>query len=163
MKFGKDGYLYIGVGDGGREGDPLGAGQNTAILLGKMLRIDIDNGTPYGIPPTNPFVNVAGFAPEIWAYGLRNPWRFSFDSKNGNLWIGDVGQDHWEEVDFQMANSPGGQNYGWDCTEGHHLFPLSNCTGNEDITGPIVEYPHDGDDCTVIGGFVYREVYFRRW
>lgn len=160
LKFGPDGYLYISSGDGGREGDPLNTGQNTNSLLGKILRIDVNNGQPYSIPPSNPFVNVAGYAPEIWAYGLRNPWRMSFDRTKGSLWIGDVGQDSWEEVDLQRASSPGGENYGWSCTEGHHPYKNTNCPPAATITAPIAEYPHDGFDCTVIGGFVYRGVQF---
>jgi glucose/arabinose dehydrogenase len=142
MKFGpKDGYLYISFGDGGRGGDPFNNAQNISVLLGKILRLDVDGAEPYAIPSTNPFINQAGAAPEIWAMGLRNPFRFSFDRQTGDLWIGDVGQNKWEEVDLQRANSPGGENYGWDCTEGHHLFPLSDCNANLDLTGPIVDYP----------------------
>jgi glucose/arabinose dehydrogenase len=155
-KFGPDGYLYVGVGDGGRAGDPLEAAQDKSVLLGKILRLDVDNGLPYSIPASNPFVNTPGAAPEIWAYGLRNPWRFSFDRKSGDLWIGDVGQVKWEEVDYQKASSTGGENYGWDCYEGHHLYEPENCTQNEMITSPIAEYSHDGGDCSITGGFVYR-------
>jgi glucose/arabinose dehydrogenase len=160
LKFGPDGYLYISSGDGGREGDPLNAGQNKHSFLGKILRIDVNNGSPYAIPPSNPFVNDTAFAPEIWAYGLRNPWRMSFDKAKGNLWIGDVGQDEWEEVDLQRSGSPGGQNYGWNCTEGRHPFEPEHCNSPKEITQPIAEYPHDGDDCTIIGGFVYRGTQF---
>ncbi len=111
LVFGPDGYLYAGLGDGGSEGDPLGNGQNTGVLLGKLLRIDVDKGDPYSIPPGNPFAS-AGGRPEIWAYGLRNPWRISFDRATGDLYIADVGQDMWEEVDYLPAGSPGGANFG---------------------------------------------------
>ncbi len=123
IEFGPDGYLYIGMGDGGSAGDPDDRAQNLAVLLGKMLRIDIDNSDPplaYRIPADNPFVDVAGAAGEIWAYGLRNPWRFSFDRTTGDLFIGDVGQNLYEEIDFQPASSTGGENWGWRCYEGEH-------------------------------------------
>ena len=112
LAFGPDGYLYIGLGDGGSGGDPQGNGQNPNNLLGALLRLDVDNGLPYSIPPDNPFVGGGG-SPEVWAYGLRNPWRFSFDRLTGDLYSGDVGQNQWEEIDFQEASSPGGANYGW--------------------------------------------------
>ncbi|HUM48320.1 MAG TPA: PQQ-dependent sugar dehydrogenase [Chitinophagales bacterium] len=115
LRFGPDGYLYIGLGDGGDAGDPFENAQDPGQLLGKMLRIDINTGDPYAIPPTNPFVNVAGYQPEIWALGLRNPFRWSFDRLTGDLWIGDVGQDKWEEINYQSVSSTGGENYGWDC------------------------------------------------
>ncbi len=157
VKFGADGYLYIGLGDGGSGGDPQGNGQKKTTLLGKMLRIDVDNGTPYGIPPTNPFVNDATTLDEIWALGIRNPWRFSFDRLTGDLWIGDVGQDAWEEVDFQPANSPGGENYGWKIMEGAHCFsPSTNCDMTS-LTLPVAEYANAGaTGCSITGGFVYR-------
>ena len=164
MKFGPDGYLYIGVGDGGREGDPFNVAQNLTVPLGKILRIDVHNGNPYAIPSTNPFVDSATAVHEIWAYGLRNPWRFSFDKKLGNLWIGDVGQDSYEEVDMQKASSHGGQNYGWDCREGLHQFQAFDCPPGIKLTYPIAEYPHgsgEGEgDCTIIGGYVYRGTQF---
>src|SRR5436190_9236971 len=118
--FGPDGYLYIGSGDGGSGGDPFGNGQSLSTLLGKILRISpYASGTqPYTVPSTNPFVSTSGALPEIWAYGLRNPWRFSFDRSTGDLWTADVGQNNWEEVDFQPAADPGGENYGWNLTEG---------------------------------------------
>lgn len=161
IKFGPDGYLYIGMGDGGSSNDPGQYGQNTQSLLGKMLRIDIDNGSPYSIPSDNPFVNDANVLDEIWAIGLRNPWRFSFDRETGDLWIADVGQNAWEEIDFQPANSPGGENYGWRCYEGNHLngnVNTSNCGSASDYVAPIYEVQHNGfsGPCSVTGGFVYR-------
>ena len=150
----KDGYLYIGTGDGGGGGDTLGNGQNPDSLLGKILRIDVESGeSPYSIPVTNPFINKSGFRPEIWSYGLRNPWRFSFDRANGDLYIGDVGQDTWEEVDYQTASSSGGENYGWNLMEGNHCF-VENCS-SEGLTLPIAEHSHE-EGCTVVGGYVYR-------
>ncbi|MBI1224759.1 MAG: T9SS type A sorting domain-containing protein [Bacteroidetes bacterium] len=158
VKFGPDGYLYIGLGDGGSGGDPQGNGQKLTTFLGKMHRIDVDNGTPYSIPPTNPFVSDPNTLDEIWALGMRNPWRFSFDRLTGDLWIGDVGQDDWEEVDFQPANSTGGENYGWKIMEGTHCYPPS--TSNCDMTGltlPVAEYANAGaTGCSMTGGFVYR-------
>ncbi len=121
LQFGQDGYLYIGMGDGGSGGDPQNYAQNINSLLGKMLRIDVNNGNPYAIPPDNPYVNRDG-ADEIWALGLRNPWRFSFDRLTGDLYIADVGQNAWEEVNFQAANAQGGINYGWRCREGAHPY-----------------------------------------
>ena len=156
LQFGPDGYLYFGMGDGGSGGDPSNRAQNLAELLGKMLRIDVDSGSPYGIPPSNPFVNQAGARPEIWAYGLRNPWRFSFDRINGDLWIADVGQGLWEEVNFQRASSIGGENYGWRLMEGTHCFnPGSNCN-NGSLVLPVIEYDHSQNACSVTGGYVYR-------
>lgn len=153
LAFGKDGYLYISLGDGGGAGDPDGNGQNLGSLLGKILRIDPRGGEPYKVPADNPFVDKAGAKPEIWAYGLRNPWRFSFDSKTGDLWIGDVGQDDWEEVDFQPASSKGGENYGWPLREGSHEFRSGDRAG----VLPIHEYKlHENGECSVIGGHVYR-------
>src|SRR5687767_4865131 len=122
LQFGPDRYLYIGMGDGGSGGDPQNFAQNRAQLLGKILRIDVDSGNPYGIPPTNPFVGLSGMRPEIWAQGMRNPWRFSFDSITGDLWIADVGQGDVEEIDFQPASSRGGENYGWRIKEGSSCF-----------------------------------------
>ncbi len=157
LAFGPDGYLYITMGDGGPNGDPAGNAQNINSLLGKILRLDVDQGSPYAIPPDNPFVGRPG-ADEIWAYGFRNPWRFSFDRLNGNLYIADVGEDSWEEVDFQPAGNPGGQNYGWRCYEGNHPFDLSGCDPNPGVyTFPIYEYGHN-DGCSITGGFVYRGV-----
>ena len=122
LAFGPDGYLYIGLGDGGSEGDPVRTSQNLQTLLGKILRINVDSGDAYTIPPDNPFAGGGGL-PEIWAYGLRNPWRFSFDRMTGDLYIGDVGQDEWEEVDFVPAGTPGGMNFGWSYLRRH--APLS--------------------------------------
>ena len=156
LVFGPDGYLYVGLGDGGSGGDPMGNAQDLSALLGKMLRIDPrpDGGRPYGIPPDNPFVDRPGARPEIWALGLRNPWRYSFDRETGDLWIGDVGQSAWEEVDLQPAGSPGGENYGWNLREGAHPYE-----GGEPPPGaidPVFEYPHGAGGCVVTGGFVYR-------
>ena len=156
LQFGPDGYLYIGMGDGGSAGDPGNRAQNLGEFLGKILRIDVDNGTPYGIPPSNPFVNRSGARPEIWAFGVRNPWRFSFDRSTGDLWIGDVGQGQWEEVDFQPQTSIGGENYGWRRMEGNHCFnPTSNCS-DATMTLPVAEYDHNGGRCSITGGYRYR-------
>lgn len=154
LVFGPDGYLYIGLGDGGSAGDPQGNGQSLEALLGKMLRIDPrPSGTnAYSSPQDNPFVGRSG-RDEIWAYGLRNPWRYSFDKVTGDLWTGDVGQNQWEEIDFQRASSRGGQNYGWNRMEGSHGY-----SGNEPANHhePIYEYSHAGGNCSVTGGYVYR-------
>lgn len=157
----RDGYLYIGPGDGGGGGDPHGNAQNPMSLLGKLLRIDVESGvTPYSIPPDNPFVGVPGYLPEIWALGLRNPWRFSFDGQTQDLYIADVGENSYEEVDFQLAASPGGENYGWNTMEGFHCFsPPTGCS-QEGLTLPVVEYDHTVGDCAIIGGLVYRGVAF---
>ena len=162
LAFGPDGYLYIGVGDGGSEGDPLKYGQNTHLLLGKLLRIDVESGvSPYAIPASNPFVGKTNYAPEIWAFGLRNPWRFSFDRLTGDLYIGDVGQDLYEEIDFQAAGSSGGQNYGWSIMEGasNYVVP-AGFTNFSALTLPVMTYNHlalpaDGGGA-VTGGYVYR-------
>jgi glucose/arabinose dehydrogenase len=154
LAFGPDGYLYIGLGDGGLANDAFGNGQNGQSWLAKILRIDVDGGDPYAIPPDNPFVGEDGFADEIWAYGLRNPWRFSFDRATGDLYIGDVGQGAYEEIDFQPAGSEGGENYGWPIMEGMHCFRSDSCE-QEGLTLPIVEYDH-GSGCSVTGGYVYR-------
>ncbi len=156
VKFGPDGYLYIGLGDGGSGGDPQNNGQKRNTFLGKMLRIDVDNGSPYSVPATNPFINNSDYLPEIWALGLRNPWRFSFDRVTGDLWIGDVGQDAWEEIDLQPAASPGGENYGWRCYEGNHAFNTNNCLGASSYVPAVAEYVNGGGECSVTGGFVYR-------
>jgi glucose/arabinose dehydrogenase len=156
LAFGPDRYLYLGTGDGGSGGDPNNRAQNLGDLLGKILRIDVDSGTTYGIPPSNPFANRAGARPEIWAYGMRNPWRFSFDRATGDLWIADVGQGLYEEIDFQPATSIGGENYGWRRMEATHCFnPPSNCT-DPALVLPIVEYGHTNGACSVTGGYVYR-------
>ena len=157
--FGPDGYLYVGIGDGGGAGDPSGNGQNTASLLGKILRLDVDGGTPYAIPPTNPFVGQPPALPEIWAYGLRNPWRFSFDPATGDLYIADVGQNAWEEVDVHPGGAAAGQNYGWNVMEGTHCYsPPTGCS-TAGLTLPVFEYAHGGSGitgCAVIGGYVYH-------
>ena len=158
MAFGPEGYLYLALGDGGSAGDPQGNGQNPWTLLGTILRIDVDGegeeGRPYAIPPDNPFVESGLGAPEVWAYGLRNPWRFSFDRATGDLYIADVGQNQWEEVNFQVADSPGGENYGWNRYEGAH--PFSGGPAPEDMTLPVAEYAHSEGGCSVSGGYVYR-------
>jgi glucose/arabinose dehydrogenase len=153
LQFGPDGYLYIGMGDGGSEGDPDGNGQSLQTLWGKILRIDVDHTQPYAIPADNPYVNGGGLW-EIWAYGLRNPWRFSFDRLNGDLYIGDVGQDTWEEIDYLPAGSPGGENFGWKYYEGSHTYRDSPPTGMKFVM-PVAEYNHQLGEA-VIGGYVYR-------
>jgi glucose/arabinose dehydrogenase len=158
LAFGPDGFLYIGMGDGGSGGDPQNNAQNPASLLGKMLRIDVesapDPGLAYAIPATNPFAQTTGFRGEIWALGLRNPWRFSFDRLTGDLYIGDVGQGSFEEVDFQAAGSAGGENYGWRIMEGAHCFDPATCS-QVGLVLPVAEYDH-GQGCSITGGFVYR-------
>ena len=155
LKFGPDGYLYVGMGDGGSGGDPQDNAQNLASLLGKMLRIDVDGALPYTVPPDNPFVTTPGARPEIWALGLRNPWRFTFDRVTGDLFIGDVGQNLWEEINLQPAASPGGENYGWRRMEGTHCFnPPASCNPGT-LTLPIIEYSH-ALGCSVTGGYRYR-------
>ena len=153
--FGPDGYLWTGFGDGGSGGDPRGNGQNKSVLLGKLLRLDVDHGSPYAIPPDNPFVNEPDARPEIWAYGLRNPWRFSFDRATGDLYIGDVGQSAWEEVDFQPAGSGGGQNYGWNRMEGRHCYPPRSSCDPAPFVQPVAEFA-TSPGASVIGGYVYR-------
>jgi len=177
LQFGPDGYLYIGTGDGGGGGDPFKNSQNPGVLLGKLLRIDVEPvGTPvlalfktflplifksgpspnYSIPATNPYVGTPGYRGEIWALGLRNPWRFSFDRQTGDLYLGDVGQNLWEEVDFQPANSGGGENYGWNILEGKHCFdPAVGCNPPLRYSPPVSEYDHSSD-CSITGGYVYR-------
>jgi glucose/arabinose dehydrogenase len=154
LVFGPDGYLYIGLGDGGSAGDPEGRAQSLSTLLGKMLRIDPrpQGGEPYGIPRDNPFVGREDALPEIWAYGLRNPWRYSFDRQTGDLWIGDVGQGSREEIDFTRASSRGGENYAWDLLEGTLRFEGDP---PPDDVPPVFEYP-TADGCAVTGGYVYR-------
>ncbi len=156
LRFGPDGYLYIGMGDGGSAGDPLHNGQNLGTLLGKLLRIDVESEPgKYHVPPDNPFVNTPGAKPEIWAYGLRNPWRFSFDKATNDLFIADVGQDAYEEVDFQPASSKGGENYGWNTMEGLACYqPSSGCL-TKGLTMPVAVYSHSLG-CSIAGGFVYR-------
>jgi glucose/arabinose dehydrogenase len=162
LQFGPDGYLYIGMGDGGSAGDPGNRAQNLADLLGKILRINVDSGDPYAIPPSNPFANTSGARPEIWAYGLRNPWRFGFDRATGDLWIADVGQGSYEEIDFQPATSIGGENYGWRRLEGVHCFnPAIGCDNFPNVK-PIIEYDHTNGACSVTGGYVYRGSRYQR-
>lgn len=181
--FGPDGYLYIGTGDGGGGGDPAGNAQNPASLSGKMLRIDVEmspvkdalrvkgdfiiylpivgltfEAVPpaYLIPPDNPFIDDPTYRPEIWALGLRNPWRFSFDSQNGDLYIADVGQNRWEEVNFQPTNNPGGQNYGWNIMEGEECYLSSTCD-TAGLTLPVHVYPiFSSRNCAITGGYVYH-------
>jgi len=153
--FGPGGMLFIGIGDGGGGGDPAGNGQNRRVLLGKLLRIDVDGGSPYAIPPGNPFAGDTTKRQEIWAYGLRNPWRYSFDRTTGDLYIGDVGQDLYEEVDVQLAGTPGGQNYGWNIMEGKHCYNATVCN-EAGLTLPLIEYGHSGGSCAIVGGYVYR-------
>src|SRR5919106_837175 len=154
LAFGPDGYLYVGLGDGGSAGDPEDNAQSLGTRLGKMLRIDPrpSGGREFGVPPDNPFLGRGNAAPEIWAYGLRNPWRWSFDRETGDLWIGDVGQSAREEVDFQPASSEGGKNYGWDRFEGTLPFEGG---GLPDAVPPILDYGREQGG-TVIGGHVYR-------
>ena len=154
LAFGPDGKLYIGMGDGGSGGDPQGNGQRLDTLLGKMLRIDVDAAKPYGIPAGNPFATTPGARPEIWAYGLRNPWRFSFDRVTGDLWTGDVGQGEFEEIDHARAGKAG-LNYGWNTREGRHPFSGGR-TARGRTTDPVAEYAHATEGCSVTGGFVYR-------
>jgi glucose/arabinose dehydrogenase len=155
LAFGPDGYLYIGMGDGGSGGDPYGNGQKMDTLLGKLLRIDVESKVkPYDIPSSNPFVGRKGVLPAIWALGLRNPWRFSFDRKTGDLFIADVGQNKYEEVNVQSASSKGGENYGWNIMEGMHCFKAKTCN-TSGLVLPVVEYNHKAG-CSVTGGMVYR-------
>jgi uncharacterized repeat protein (TIGR01451 family) len=149
-----DGYLYIGMGDGGSGGDPLNHGQNVNTLLGAMLRLDVNGQTPYAIPADNPYVGGEG-RDEIWAIGLRNPWRFSFDRETGDLYIGDVGQNLWEEIDYQAADTPGGVNFGWRCKEGSHEYRFTGDCPQLTLTDPIAEYSHT-EGRSVTGGYVYR-------
>ena len=158
LKFGPDGYLYIGMGDGGSAGDPQGNAQNGASLLAKMLRIDVDGGSPYGIPPSNPYLSNANVRDEIWAFGLRNPWRFSFDRVTDELWIGDVGQDDWEEIDVWPAgSSPSAPNFGWRCYEGNAPYNTAGCGILATYDGPIYVYANNiSNGCSITAGFVYR-------
>ena len=160
LAFGPDGYLYIGMGDGGSGGDPDDQAQNLSTLLGKMLRIDVDSGSPYAIPSDNPYLNDGDplTLGEIWALGLRNPWRFSFDSQSGDLWIADVGQGLYEEINMVSSTDPG-INYGWRCYEASTAFNTLNCPAINTLTFPIGEYSHSGGAffrCSITGGYVYR-------
>ena len=155
LQFGPDGYLYIGTGDGGSAGDPWDNAENLGVLLGKMLRIKVSGEATYAIPPDNPFLGREDVRMEIWAYGLRNPWRFSFDRATGDLYIADVGQNKWEEVDFQPADSAGGEHYGWNTMEGNHCYdPPEGCDTSGKVP-PVWEYPHP-EGCSITGGYVYR-------
>jgi len=171
IEFGADNYLYIGIGDGGSVGDPENRAQNLSNLFGTILRIDVSNHKNYKIPKDNPFYNSNKFKSEIWHYGLRNPWRFSFDKETGDMYIGDVGQNNWEEIDFQPSDSQGGMNFGWKILEGTHCYPDDdkNCS-TEGTVLPLFEYPNDANyiktiigikqkkmqGCSVTGGYVYR-------
>ena len=155
LVFGPEGYLYAGLGDGGSGGDPFGNGQNLGVRLGKILRVDVSAAAPFAIPPDNPFASRAGALPEIWAYGLRNPWRFSFDRGTGDLYIGDVGQNTLEEIDVGLASRRGGENYGWNTMKGSRCFsPASNCNMSG-LTLPVLDYGRS-DGFYVTGGVVYR-------
>jgi glucose/arabinose dehydrogenase len=151
VEFGPDGLLYIGMGDGGSRGDPQNRAQNLYDLLGKILRIDVNRGNPYAIPDSNPFAKGNGH-PEIYAYGFRNPWRFSFDRETGDLWAGDVGQNDWEEIDVVRL----GGNYGWRIMEGRHCFSPKTGCHSDGLIVPIAEYPTRAPRCSIIGGYVYR-------
>jgi glucose/arabinose dehydrogenase len=156
LQFGPDGMLYAGLGDGGGGGDPDGNGQDRHALLGKILRLNVDGASGYTIPATNPFATDTSAAHEIWALGVRNPWRFSFDRQTGDLYIGDVGQGAWEEVDVQPAASAGGVNYGWNVMEGQHCYPPGTTGCNQSgLTLPVLEYDHP-TGCSITGGYVYR-------
>ena len=158
LQMGPDSFLYIGMGDGGAANDPERRSLDTGELLGKILRIDPtpDDGSPYAIPSDNPFANVAGARAEIWATGVRNPWRFSFDRSTGDLWIGDVGQDEWEEIDVAWADQGGGRgaNFGWSAFEGTHRF--NDDQSADGVTKPFFEYAHGDQDCSISGGVRYR-------
>lgn len=162
LQFGpRDGYLYMSTGDGGPGGGAGGRAQQTGVLQGKILRIDTESGaTPYAVPPNNPFVGRDGFRPEIWAYGLRNPWSMTIDPPTGDLYIADAGETEWEEVDVQRGGDPGGENYGWPRLEGRHCYPLPGCDPSG-ITQPITEY-HHLEGCVIAGGAVARGPRYQR-
>jgi glucose/arabinose dehydrogenase len=169
IAFGKDGMLYWLTGDGGSAGDPHNNGQNLASLLGKIIRIDVegspDAGKKYRVPPDNPFAQKAGARPEIWALGLRNPWHFAFDPANGDLYIGNVGQENWDEIYYQPGTSKGGENYGWSLYEGTHAFKTQPNGTRGPITFPAVEFSHRTPPVfkSIIGGYVYRGTEFSAW
>jgi len=156
LQFGPDGKLWTGLGDGGGSGDPGNNAQNKHALLGKLLRLDVSGASGYTSPADNPGATDTSFAPEVWAYGLRNPWRFTFDRQNGDLYIADVGQDLWEEVDLALTSAQRGPgaNYGWNMMEGTHCYPPGTCTPVGTL--PIVEYSHASNACAIVGGYVYR-------
>jgi hypothetical protein len=156
IAFGPDGMLHIGMGDGGGGGDLDNNAQRPETLLGSMLRLDVDAATPYAVPADNPFENHASYREETWAYGLRNPWRWSFDRQTGDVYIGDVGQGAREEVSFQPASSQGGENYGWRVMEGTACFNPSSSCPMADLTLPVHDYSQAGPECAVTGGYVYR-------
>ena len=172
IDFGHDGYLYISVGDGGSTGDPENRAQDLSNLFGTILRIDVKTDESYLIPSDNPFVGIKGVKEEIWSYGLRNVWRFSFDNLTGNLIMGDVGQHLWEEINFELSDSKGGKNYGWNIFEGNHCYPEEYECVNSGYDSPIFEYPNnanyartllgfkqkspDMDGCSITGGYIYR-------
>jgi len=159
LKFGPDGFLYIPIGDGGSGGDPQNFAQNTGSLLGKVLRIDVSNASaaqPYSIPSSNPFVGAGDPLDEIWSVGWRNPWRFSFDKNTGDMWVGDVGQNAWEEISFEAAGDPGGKNYGWRCYEGDNAYNTQGCQAISNYVFPAFDYPTSGGNCSAVGGYVYR-------
>jgi len=159
VAFGPDGYLYLALGDGGSGGDPLNAGQDLGTWLGTILRLDVDGSEPYAVPADNPFVGDPAALDEIWAYGLRNPWRFSFDRATGDLWIADVGQSAVEEVNRQGVESPGGENYGWRIMEGDACFDPPRGCDTSGLTMPVVAYTHaSGWGRSITGGYVYRGV-----
>jgi glucose/arabinose dehydrogenase len=154
--FGPDGFLYLGLGDGGAGGDPQGRGQDLSDLLGSILRVDVQSGSPYTVPQDNPFVGTPGAAPEVWSYGLRNPWRFSFDRSTGDLYIADVGQERWEEVDVVTSAEGAGKgiNFGWNVMEGAHCYAHDPCA-QFGLAIPVLEYSHS-QGCSITGGYVYR-------
>jgi len=160
VAFGPDGYLYIGMGDGGAANDPQNRAQNLETLLGKILRVDVNNGDPYGVPQNNPFVGQGAARPEIWSYGWRNPWRFSFDIATNDMYIADVGQNQYEEVHVEWASLEGGRNYGWRIMEGAHCFNPTDCDpASLGLVLPVTEYDH-GLGCSITGGYVYRGAEF---
>jgi hypothetical protein len=157
LQFGPDGMLYVGTGDGGGAGDPDTNSQNKHRLLGKLLRLDVSGASGYTIPTGNPGLTDTNFAPEVWSYGLRNPWRFSFDKSNGDLYIADVGQSSWEEVNVSPTTAQAGRgvNFGWNVMEGQHCYPFDPCT-TTGLTQPVHEYAHAFGTCSITGGYVYR-------